>query len=86
MLPVPRAFRDPYAGACAAVAALLAMGGVAVTGLLLLDAGRVGPLDRLTAAVACVFCLLGGLVFSRYRERDVFAVIGEPGAGDGEGE
>lgn len=33
---------------------------------------------RLTAALACVFCLLGGIVFSRYRERDVFAVIGGP--------
>lgn len=30
---------------------------------------------RLSAVVAAVFCLAGGLVFTRYREREVFAVI-----------
>ncbi len=31
---------------------------------------------RLTAIVACVFCVIAGLVFMRYRESEVFAVIG----------
>ena len=35
---------------------------------------------RVTAAVACAFCLLGGLVFMRYKERDVLAIIGPDGA------
>ena len=48
------------------------------TSLSLIGTGGMGY--RLTALVACVFCLLGGVVFSRYRERDVFAVIGEPRA------
>ncbi|GAB2600565.1 hypothetical protein Aab01nite_65030 [Paractinoplanes abujensis] len=49
MTPV---LRHVYAGAGAAGAALLAMGGVALAGLVVLDAGRVGRLDRLSAAVA----------------------------------
>ena len=32
---------------------------------------------RLTAAVAAVFCLAGGLMFTRYHENEVFAVLGE---------
>ena len=34
----------------------------------------------LTALVACVFCLAGGLVFMRYREKDVLDIIkaGDP--------
>ncbi|MBL7252734.1 hypothetical protein [Paractinoplanes lichenicola] len=51
MPPAAKTFRHPYAGARAAAAALLAMSGVALAGLLLLDAGRVGRLDRLAAAV-----------------------------------
>ncbi|MBO4365841.1 MAG: MFS transporter [Eggerthellaceae bacterium] len=50
---------------------------LAFTSVALIGTGGFGY--RLTAAVACVFCLLGGLVFSRYRERDVFAIIGHPG-------
>ncbi|MBQ6585584.1 MAG: MFS transporter, partial [Coriobacteriales bacterium] len=30
---------------------------------------------RLTAFIAAVFCLAGGLVFSRYREREVLDII-----------
>ena len=44
--------------------------------------GTAGMGYRLTALVACVFCLLGGIVFSRYREREVFAIIGEPAQAD----
>ena len=32
---------------------------------------------RLTAAIAAVFCLAGGLVFKRYKEKDVLAIIAD---------
>jgi hypothetical protein len=48
------AARDVYEGPAAAAAALLAMAGTAAAGLLLLDAGRAGRLDRLTAAVVAM--------------------------------
>lgn len=51
MLRPQQAMRHAYAGGAAAVAALLAMGGTAVVGLLLLDAGRLGRPDRLAAAL-----------------------------------
>jgi GPH family glycoside/pentoside/hexuronide:cation symporter len=35
---------------------------------------------RITAIVATVFCLLGGLVFMRYREARVLQVIGAVGS------
>lgn len=54
---------------------------LAFTSIALIGANGFGY--RLTAAVACVFCLLGGLVFSRYGERDVFAVIAHGDAGEG---
>ncbi|WP_434444082.1 streptophobe family protein [Lentzea sp. E54] len=46
--------QDIWRGVTAAVAALAAMAGTAAAGLLLLDAGRVGGLDRLTAAVVAL--------------------------------
>lgn len=42
--------------------------------------GANGAGYRLTAAVAAVFCLAGGLVFMRYRENAVFDVIAAPEA------
>ncbi|MDR7276303.1 hypothetical protein [Catenuloplanes atrovinosus] len=48
------AVRDVYEGAAAAGVALLAMAGTAVGGLLLLDAGRFGRVDRLTAALVAM--------------------------------
>jgi hypothetical protein len=48
------AVRDICRGPAAAAAALLAMAGTAAAGLVLLDAGRVGRLDRLTAAVVAM--------------------------------
>ncbi len=39
---------------------------------------------RLTAVVATVFCLLGGLVFMRYREKRVLSSIGARLPGEGE--
>lgn len=56
---------------------------LAFTSLALIGSGGFGY--RLTAAVACAFCLLGGMVFSRYREREVFAVIGKSGRAGAEG-
>ena len=51
------------------------------TSISLIGTGGMGY--RLTALVACVFCLLGGLVFMRYREREVLGVIaaGDPESG-----
>jgi GPH family glycoside/pentoside/hexuronide:cation symporter len=40
---------------------------------------------RLTAVVATVLCLAGGLVFTRYHEGSVLASIGEPEPGSGSG-
>ncbi len=54
------------------------------TSLALVGAGGVGY--RLTAAVAAVFCLAGGLVFMRYHEDRVFAVIGDAVARAEEGD
>ena len=48
------------------------------TSISLIGTGGMGY--RLTALVACAFCLLGGLVFMRYKERDVLAIIGPDGA------
>ena len=44
---------------------------------------------RLTAVIATCFCLAGGLIFTRYRERDVLKTIDgnaprEPEGKDGE--
>ena len=54
------------------------------TSISLIGSGGMGY--RLTAVVACVFCLLGGLVFMRYREKDVLSVIeaGDPLANEAE--
>ena len=51
------------------------------TSISLIGTGGMGY--RLTALVACAFCLLGGLVFMRYREREVLGVIAsaDPEAG-----
>ncbi|MGW6443247.1 streptophobe family protein [Lentzea sp. NPDC055074] len=46
--------RDVWRGVTAAVTSLAAMAGVAAAGLLLLDAGRVGGLGRLTAAIVAM--------------------------------
>jgi len=43
------------------------------TSISLIGTGGAGY--RLTALVACLFCLAGGLVFMRYREREVLGVI-----------
>ena len=43
------------------------------TGIIAMDIGDAKY--RITALVACVFCLLGALVFARYRERDVLRRI-----------
>ncbi|GAA0517461.1 hypothetical protein Ade02nite_84220 [Paractinoplanes deccanensis] len=48
------ALRGLREGTVAAAVALVAMAGTAAAGLLLLDAGRVGRLDRLTAAVVAM--------------------------------
>lgn len=40
--------------------------------------GSNGAGYRLTALVAAVFCLMGGMVFKHYHEQAIFAVIGEP--------
>ena len=48
---------------------------LAFTSIALIGTGGFGY--RLTAIVAAVFCLAGGLVFMRYREKDVFAILGE---------
>ena len=45
------------------------------TGIIAMDIGDVKY--RITAVVACVFCLLGCLVFARYREKKVLARIEE---------
>ena len=45
------------------------------TGIIAMDLGDAKY--RITAIAACVFCLLGALVFSRYREKDVLARIEE---------
>ena len=52
--------REVWRGLVAAVAALGAMGGTAVVGLLLLGVGRVGEVDRMTAAVVAM--AVGGSV------------------------
>jgi GPH family glycoside/pentoside/hexuronide:cation symporter len=44
------------------------------TSIALIGTGGMGY--RITALVAAVFCLLGGLVFMRYHESDIFKVIG----------
>jgi GPH family glycoside/pentoside/hexuronide:cation symporter len=54
------------------------------TSLALVGTGGAGY--RLTAAVAAVFCLAGGLVFMRYHEDRVFAVIGDAVARSEEGD
>ncbi len=46
---------------------------LAFTSIALIGTGGVGY--RLTALFAALFCLLGGLVFSRYHEDKVFAII-----------
>lgn len=46
--------RDLYGGLLAAAAGLLTMAGTAAAGLLLLDAGRIGELPKLTAAVVAL--------------------------------
>jgi hypothetical protein len=48
------AARDAYEGSAVAAVALLAMAGTAAAGLLLLNADRVGRVDRLTAAVVAM--------------------------------
>jgi len=50
---------------------------LAFTSIVLIGTGGFGY--RLTAAVAAVLCLTGGLLFRRYHEKAVFAVIGETG-------
>jgi len=40
---------------------------------------------RLTALLATAFCLMGGLVFSRYREREVLGSIDGETSGDARG-
>ena len=45
------------------------------TGIIAMDIGDMKY--RITAIVACVFCLLGAIVFSRYHERKVLARIDE---------
>ena len=49
------------------------------TGIIAMDIGDMKY--RITAVVACVFCLLGMFVFLRYRERDVLARIEPVGQG-----
>ena len=49
------------------------------TGIIAMDIGDMKY--RITAVVACVFCLLGALVFARYREKKVLARIEEANAG-----
>jgi len=51
------------------------------TGIIAMDIGDAKY--RITAVVACVFCLLGALVFSRYHEKRVLARIDEELAGEG---
>ena len=47
------------------------------TSIALIGTGGMGY--RITALVAAAFCLLGGLMFMRYRESDIFKVIGHDG-------
>lgn len=51
------------------------------TGIIAMDIGDMKY--RITAVVACVFCLLGCLVFARYHERKVLARINEELAEEG---
>ncbi len=71
--------RDVLRGVTAAVAALAAMAGTAAAGLLLLDAGRVGGLGRLTAAVVAM-AVGGSAEFGAVPAGDApFAVRGNVG-------
>ncbi len=51
------------------------------TGIIAMDIGDMKY--RITAVVACVFCLLGAIVFSRYHEKKVLARIEEELAEEG---
>lgn len=51
------------------------------TGIIAMDIGDMKY--RITAVVACVFCLLGAIVFARYHEKKVLARIDEELASEG---